>query len=68
MGKTLKLSTTISDFFSQGTEGFWERKVWKDEGKCFLLTFMWTLKLEMKGGGKVPNNGVLLSFPCFFAG
>ena len=68
MGKTLKLCTTILFFFSQGPKGCWERKVWKDEGKCFLLTFMWTSKLEMKGGGKVPNNGVLLSFPCVFAG
>ena len=31
-----------------------------------MLTVMRTLKLEMKGGGKPPNNGVLLSFPCFF--
>ena len=33
-----------------------------------MLTVMRTLKLEMKGGGKAPNDGVLLSFPCFFTG
>ena len=35
MGKTLKLSTTITDFFSQGAEGCSEGKVLKDEGKFF---------------------------------
>ena len=49
-------------------EGCWERKFRKAEGKRFMLTVMRTLKLEMKGGGKPPNNGVPLSFPCFFVG
>lgn len=36
-----------------GAEGCWERKVRKDEGKCFMMTINHVdLKLEMKGGVK----------------
>ena len=42
--------------FSQRERDCWEGKVLKDDGKWFMLTVMWTLQLEMKGGGKVPNH------------